>query len=482
MATFFINDTGVVTTASTGSDSIYIQSAAVKGSEILGLAGNDTIKLTEGAVANTSSFGVLIRAGEGNDDVNAAYLSAFSAGGHTIIGGAGNDTIDIAQSNLDQLKGNGGADRVIFSAGTVSSIRLGGGADTISISEEATVTHLSLGDGHDLVSARSTITFATAASVIGGGGRDTLQLDIQSSDIESAFINGGALQDLISLKGLRPNSTVKGMGGADTIMLTNYVGNSAFIAAGAGADVVTISGFGNGRNNVGSTIAGGSGNDSIAILDNITTLSALILGGAGADSISFNGIADEDDYSKVNVMGGLGADTITFSAGAIASGAADSTKFGTVKYSSFSESNLANEDLIDLNNANITSGGLATQLTFEVDFADPLSSVSVSEVVGAVKLSDAAFSGNIAASVLTISGIYNVSSTTALAGTVDTLTLDRGKGATVLVTTKGGNNFLFVQGGTTGTDDDSIIGLGTLSGAGIGFTTNNADITFSGQT
>ena len=482
MATFFINETGVVTTASTGSDSIYIQSAAVKDSEILGLAGNDTIRLTEGAAANTSSFGGLVRAGEDDDYVVAINLSAFSAGGHTIIGGAGNDTISIIESNFDQVKGNGGDDRVAFSAGTVSSIGLGGGADTISLTHYSTVTRLSLGDGHDLVSAGSKITFATAASVIGGGGRDTIQLEVKSSDIGSAFINGGALQDLISLESLRENSTVKGMGGADTIMLTNRFGNSAFIAAGAGADVVTLSGRGDVHDSVGSTIAGGSGNDSIAILHNIATLSALILGGAGADSISFNGIADEDDYSKVNVMGGLGADTITFSAGAIASGAADSTKFGTVKYSSFSESNLANEDLIDLNNANITSGGLATQLTFEVDFADPLSSVSVSEVVGAVKLGDATFSGNIAASVLTISGIYNVSSTTALAGTVDTLTLAGGRGASVLFTTKGGNNFLFVQGGTTGTDDDSIIGLGTLSGAGIGFTTNNADITFSGQT
>jgi hypothetical protein len=264
------------------------------------------------------------------------------------------------------------------------------------------------------------------------------------------------------------------MGGGDTITLSGDAGTTAFVAAGAGADVVNYSGL-----NVGSTIAGGSGNDSIAILDNITTVSALILGGSDADSISFNLIAGTNDYSKVTVKGGLGADTITFSAGAIDSGASVTT-YGTLTYSSFSESNLAGQDLLKINSV-LTSGGLTTQQKFTVDFADSLSSVSVSEAVGAVTLSDATFSGNIAASVLTVSGnTYNVSSTTALAGTVDSLTLAGGKGAAVLVSAKGGNNFLFVQGGTTGTADDSIIALGTLSGEALSFSNGNAVFTMSG--
>jgi hypothetical protein len=477
MATFFINDTGVVTTASTGADSIYIQSAAVVGGEILGLAGNDTINLTEGVAANTSAIGIAVKGGAGNDLITVSAALSFSAGQHTLIGGAGNDTITISGTRLDQLKGNAGADVVnISGAKTISSIGLGAGSDTITIGKfsDTTVTRLSLGDGHDLISAGSTISFATAASVIGGAGKDTIQLTVAAAGQASAYINGGGLADLISADGLEGNSTVKGMGGGDTITLSGDAGTTAFIAAGAGADVVNYSGL-----NVGSTIAGGSGNDSIAIMDNITTVSALVLGGSDANSISFNEIAGTNDYSKVTVKGGLGADTITFSAGAIDSGASVTT-YGTLTYSSFSESNLAGQDLLKINSV-LTSGGLTTQQKFTVDFADSLSSVSVSEAVGAVTLSDATFSGNIAASVLTVSGnTYNVSSTTALAGTVDSLTLAGGKGAAVLVSAKGGNNFLFVQGGTTGTADDSVISLGTLSGEAISFSNGNAVFTMSG--
>jgi hypothetical protein len=478
MATFFINDTGVVNTASIDSDSIFIQSASVPASEILGLAGSDTINLTEGAAANNSAAGIAVKGGEGNDLILVSSLAAFSAGGHTIIGGAGNDTINLSGSTLAELKGNDGADLVTISGGgTIPIIGLAKGADTITLEDSTTVTRLSLGDGHDLVAAGSKITFATAASVIGGGGRDTIQLTVAAAGQASAYINGGALQDLISADGIENNSTVKGMGGADTITLSGDAATTAFVAAGAGADVVNYSGL-----NVGTTIAGGAGSDSIAILDDITTVSALVIGGSDADSISFNGIADEADYSKVIVNPGQGADTITFSAATtLASGVADSTKYGVVTYSSFSESNLATQDLIEINGGQLVSGGLSTQQTVEIDFTDSLSSVGVTEGQGAVAVSDANFSGNIAASVATLSGDYSVSATTAMAGTVDTLTVAGGKGAAVLVTTKGGSNFLFVQGGTAGTDDDSIIGLGTLSGAGIAIASNDADITFSGQ-
>jgi hypothetical protein len=474
MATFFINDTGVVTTASTDSDSIFIQSGAVKGSEILGLAGNDTINLTQGVATNTSAIGIQVKAGDGNDLLSVDDLGAFSAGGHTIIGGAGNDTINLSGSSLDQLKGNDGADLVDISGSVaISAIGLAGGSDTISI-EGTTLTRLSLGDGHDLISAGATVTFNTAASVIGGAGRDTIQLTI-ANGVDSAFINGGALQDVITIDGIESETTVKGMGGADTITLSGDAGTSAFIAAGAGADLVTMSGL-----NQDGTIAGGSGSDSIVLTDNLTTVSAEVFGGSDADSISFNAIADTNDYSNMIVAGGQGADTITFSAGAVTSGAANTTKYGTLSYSSFSESNLLTEDLIQVKGGAVASGGLAGQQNFTIDFADNLSATSVTEAVAAVKLGDATFSGEIVASKLTVSGTFNVSSTTALAGTVDTLTVAGGKGATVLVTGKGGNNFLFVQGGTAGTADDSIIGLGTLSGVAAAVTTA-AVVNFSGQ-
>ena len=92
------------------------------------------------------------------------------------------------------------------------------------------------------------------------------------------------------------------------------------------------------------------------------------------------------------------------------------------------------------------------------------------------------FSGNIAAGIVTLSGASHVSSVTAVAATVDTLTLSDGANEAVLFTTKGGDDYFFVQGGSAGTSDDSIISLGALSGDGLTLvaTNNTAVITFSG--
>ena len=69
-----------------------------------------------------------------------------------------------------------------------------------------------------------------------------------------------------------------------------------------------------------------------------------------------------------------------------------------------------------------------------------------------------------------------------MAATVDTLTLADGANEAAIFTTKGGEDYFFVQGGSAGTADDSIISLGDLSGNGLALaaTNNTAVITFSG--
>jgi hypothetical protein len=469
MATFFVDSTGVVTTASTGSDSIFIQSAAVKGSELLGLAGNDTIDLTQGAATDTSAVGMVVRASDGNDIINGSSLGVFSAGGHTLIAGSGNDTINLSGSNGDWIKGNEGADRVVLSGtGAFSAIALGGGADELILNSAITVDRIALGDGHDKISA-STVVFATAGSIVGGAGRDTIDLTI-SDGVDSAYINGGALQDSITLQGIEVGTTVKGMGGADTITLSGDGATSAFIAGGEGADLITLSGVENA-----STVAGGSGNDTIFIKENMSTLSAEIFGGSGNDSIRFEGIVEDSTYAKISIEGGLGSDSIVFDA----VGAASGETLGTLTYSSFGESNLAALDQFQLDGTFVTSGN-GGGITLDIDYTDALTSVAVSEQSAAVLLSNATFSGNIGSDSVTLSGTFNVSSVTAVAGTVDTLTLASGKGAAVIFSTDGGNEFFFVQGGVAGTADDSIIDLGNLSGASLSLG-SAATVTFSGQ-
>ncbi|MDA7433806.1 hypothetical protein N8458_01335 [Synechococcus sp. AH-601-P18] len=466
MATFFVDSTGVVTTASTDSDSIFIQSAAVRGSELLGLAGNDTINITQGAAADGSAVGMIVKGADGDDLFLIDALGSFSAGDHTLIAGAGNDTVNLSGSSADWLKGNGGADRFILSGtNSFSAIALGAGADELVLQSATTINRIALGDGHDKISA-STILFATAASLVGGAGRDTIDLTIGAASISTALINGGAAQDSITLAGLEAGSTVKGMGGDDTITLSGQAATSAFIAAGADNDMVTISGLADD-----ATLAGGGGADTIRMADNINGVSAEIFGGSGNDSIHFDGIADLDTYSA-SVVGGAGADTIRFSAAAGFSGS-----LGILSYSSFSESDLTNTDVLSVS-LDAESGGTVT-----IDYTDNLTAVTVGEVSAAVLIGNATFSGNITENIVTLSGdSLNVSSVTAVAGTVDTLTLGEGKGASVLFSNNEGEDYFFVQGGAAGTADDSIISLGDLSGATMAIAASTAmNITFSGQ-
>ena len=249
---------------------------------------------------------------------------------------------------------------------------------------------------------------------------------------------------------------------------------SAFIAAGAGNDLVTISGL-----TTDSTVAGGSGDDTIVLADNIQGATAEIFGGSGNDSIHFDDVGEDDTYASVSIAGGLGADSITFSSdGTIGSGEV----LGTLTYSSFSESNLSAIDVLDINGT-IVSGAKVDNLDVGIDFTDALTSVTVTEQSAAVLLGAATFSGNIAANIVTLSGsTFNVSSVTAVAGTVDTLTLAGGKGASVLFSTNGGDDYVFVQGGVAGLEDDSVISLGDLSGATMAFNGNTAlTVNFSGQ-
>ena len=85
----------------------------------------------------------------------------------------------------------------------------------------------------------------------------------------------------------------------------------------------------------------------------------------------------------------------------------------------------------------------------------------------------------IASNKVTFSGSLNVSSVTAVASTVDTLTVSAGAGTTVLFTDKGGTDYLFMQGGAEGTADDAIVHL--LVSLRTSIAANSAvTVTFSG--
>ena len=67
MATFFVDKTATVITASSDADSIYVQSAALQGSTILAGAGNDTINLEEVVKHLSATAGPDIQGAAGAD-------------------------------------------------------------------------------------------------------------------------------------------------------------------------------------------------------------------------------------------------------------------------------------------------------------------------------------------------------------------------------------------------------------------------------
>ena len=476
MATFVVSNTGVVTTASTVADSIHVQSAALKNGTVYGLGGDDTINLLEAVAANGSSLSINLDAGAGADSITLSSLGAHSAGNATFLGGAGSDTIvHSGTSTIGSLKTQDDADLVVLSGtSTLESVKLGRGADTISL-EAATVTTLGLGKGHDYMSA-TTVTLATAASFNLGEGRDTIVIEAMATTQSAATILGDAAggtnygADSIFVDVLQSATTIKGQGGDDTITISSDGADEMLLAGGGQNDVITISGY---EDNI--TIGGGSGADTLKVLET-HTITAFFNGGTGSDSIHLEVTVADDDLTLTQVDGGAGADSITFSAGVTVSGAV----LPTLQYSAFSESNLSNMDVMTFTLANASARSLPT---IGLDYGVDLSAAVVTERSAIATNGIAStFSGNIAAGIVTLSGAANVSSVTAMAATVDTLTLADGANEAAIFTTKGGEDYFFVQGGSAGTADDSIISLGDLSGNGLALaaTNNTAVITFSG--
>ena len=289
--------------------------------------------------------------------------------------------------------------------------------------------------------------------------------------IQGDGVNGvNANADVLTIDGLTTGTTVQGGGGGDTIQVSGDAATSLLVAGNAGNDSIVISGY-----EGDTTVAGGAGVDTILVNENIAA-SAFVFGGDGADSITIElAIAGA---GATQVDGAAGADSITFSSNAAAATTISGATLGTMQYSSFTESDLAATDVISV--STIVSGSNSILFNYGVD----LTAGSVTENSAIAALGKSNFSGNITNGVATFSGSENVSSVTAVAGTLDTLTVGT-QYSTVLFQTKGGTEYLFVQGGTAGTSDDSVVSFGGDINASGDMAlsiaaTNTATVTFSG--
>jgi len=461
MAVYVLSNTGGLISAGEAGDSITTQSPALGGATILGNGGNDTI--TTLATNNASAAGYQVKGGAGADSISIAS-GVFSAGEITVFGGAGNDSIDITGGKAASLKTQGGADIVSADGATITTLAVGAGNDSVLIT--GTITNLGLGGGKDQLTG--SLTLATGASIKLGDGADTINLVLSGQGTGAIYgdqqaTSAGADKITVETVGIAGVS-IKGAGGNDTITITS-AGASAFIAGNAGADSITVSGVI--QDNL--TIRGGGGNDTVEIFTGavLNGKSALVALGEGADSLTLDGaLTTGQNASSFIVAGGAGADSITFS-GAQTTG--NNITIGTLSFSSFSDSNLAATDVVDVN----AVAGVSGELHF--DFNQSATVDAVTNLSALVMFnSNTNYATLSTGGVVSFNGSLAVSSVTASMATVDTLTLSDGVGASAIFKTAGGASYLFMQGGTSGTDDDGLVKLVQASGGSLHTSDNSA--------
>lgn len=466
MANVKIVATGTVYTGSSDGDSIQFLSGALPGSTILGEGGSDTISLTEPLATTTAGF--LAKGGDGADSIHVLSGTYKASAAPTIMGGSGNDTINLIGGQVQLLKTQDDNDVVIIGDGdanvTAHIIALGKGADSLTVSGTTTVTtSLGAGRGHDKVSGTGLLNLGSAATINLGEGRDTINLILNSGvaltlqgDAGNGTNFGADSIDVTFTQGTFTGLAVKGGGGDDTITLSAGAAfESANIAGNAGNDVITVSGAISSQ----TTIGGGTGADTITLSDSPIATAALVKGGDGNDSITIDGT----NNSGLTIIGGAGADSITVAV------VADADVLGEFFFSSLSDSNLAATDEFSM-----TDGG-ANQISGNFDFNNSANLTNVSVASGQVLFGSTQNYASMAAGatngLVTFVGTTltdTVSSVTAAMITVDKLTLPGGVGEAATFFANG-KEYLFMQGGTSGTSDDGLVELGqsaTLAIAG----------------
>ena len=449
MPTYTIDSAGSTLSATSGADSVFIQTGALGATSIYGLGGSDTISI-EGGVNNASAVGAYLHGGADADLFNLKSAS-FSAGNSTVIGGGGADTVILSgASGLSELKLGADADSVRgVGAGeaVVSALTLGAGADNVTFS--GNVTNLWLGNGHDLVSGGA-VDVLTGGSIRLGDGRDTIITTLGgASAISLIGDSSAAAADLITLAGLQVGSSIKGVGGSDTITIRSGGAVSALIAGNAGADKITLSG-GVQTFASGATIGGGSGSDTIGFENSLGTGSFVVRGGSDADSITFAQVSGSTNATGTSIYGDAGADSITFAT--VGTG----VTLGSMVFSSLGDSNLAGTDVVTV------SGGVSGAMQF--DFNNSAHLDTVGDLSGSVLFNSTTNKATLTGGYAILSGTVNVSSVTACMSSVDTLTLSYGEGSVAVFKTKGGDQYLFMQGGSEGTSDDGLVQIKGVSG------------------
>ncbi len=288
-----------------GDDSLELNVKQGTAVSIDGGSGNDIMQFS-------GATGTVV-GGDGNDSIDFSIqpndYSAFVDGSNkdaTINGGAGDDTIQISGFDYDVLThpeletlihvttgdGNDSLSTVsnaaldadtgegndsITPAGGPTTVRAGGGDDTISSTQRGRLRLVDAGAGNDSITVQNQSTdFIEATTLLGGDGDDTILLE------RAGILDGGEGNDHLTANLDFASQTVIGGNGDDLIdavpsLLSARTDLGTSINAGAGNDTVVLD------NNRMMTIDAGNGDDQIHVSNNYYRVT--ILGGSGEDNI-----------------------------------------------------------------------------------------------------------------------------------------------------------------------------------------------------
>lgn len=481
----FIVDSSQVLSATTGADSVWLQSGG-HSSTIYGLAGNDTITVNQ--VSNASSIGSLIYTNDGADSIDIESAN-FSAAGIEVRAGAGSDTISISGGGVALVNSNEDNDLISVSGvATISAATFSTGADSLFM-ESGRIDQLGLGNGHDIFTGGS-VEALTGSVIKLGDGRDTISItSLTGASAISLFGDNGSnsnadVIDLSTETGMN-GFVVKGRGGSDTITISGLQASS-LVQGNDGADSITLSGGDGAGLAAGVEVGGGKGDDTIFMENGSGAFAAStsgdIFAGAGSDSIYIVDVAlSGGDATALNINGGAGADTITFDS--VMSG------FGGYEVASLNMSSLSDSTLTAMDLVVALSGGAALSTTsgvalFTVDFGNSATISSVAATSAAADFDNATAYATIDASgVVTFNGDLATdvqSSVTAAMEAVDTLTFNNNGAGAAAYFVVGGEDYLFMQGGSEGTADDSIMKFSAGSAGGLATQGSAVVFSFSG--
>ncbi|TPL88511.1 autotransporter [Mesorhizobium sp. B2-3-12] len=272
--------------------------------------------------------------------INSEVTTSLQPGAGTIQLLGGNDRFDLSDGVLNgelfapQIDANldtgAGDDSVVIHSGSILSIYLGEGSNSLKLTAGEVDGSVIGGDGIDTITIGNDTSAAdgdggiVAGSVLTNGGADTLSIKngamvygdseggaaiglgdgddhfTMTGGVLDAGLSGGDGNDTLDISGGSVHSPVTGDSGDDRITITGGM-LAGKVIGDAGDDVIVISG-----GTIGSTVSGDDGNDTITVSGG--TIDGNVSGGAGFDQVSVSG---------GTIKGGIDADHVQLSGGTI---------------------------------------------------------------------------------------------------------------------------------------------------------------------